>query len=112
MSTRQDSADNHEAASDEPLPTILKWRDILAEEPFFKKGLADNDAMIFPSPLQDRQLLRKILLHGGSEFKLTKLVDFYHVLQITGTGKDKRRKKIRPAIAKAIVFPGKMSGPN
>ena len=94
------------------MPTILSWRDILPEETFFKKGLAENDEMLFPFPLQDRQLLRKILLHGGSEFKLSKLVDLYHVVQSTGAGKDKKRKKVRPTIAKAILFSGKLCGPN
>ena len=111
MSARKESADHHEA-SEEPLPTILSWRDILPEEPFFKKGLADNDEMVFPSPLQDRQLLRKILLHGGSELKVSKLVDLYHVVQTTGTGKDKKRKKVRPAIAKASLVFDISGGPN
>ena len=44
--------------------------------------------------------MRKILLHGASEFKVSKLVDLYHVVQTTGSGTEKKRKKVRPSIAR------------
>ena len=76
---------------------------MLPEPSFFTKGLADNGSMVFgPGVLQDRALLRRILLNGASEFKPAKLVDLYHVVQCEGTGKDKKRKKVRPTIAKAV----------
>lgn len=92
---------------DGPLPTTLTWKDVLPEESFFTKGLADNGSMVFgPGVLQDRALLRKILLNGASQLKPGKLVDLYHVVQFEGTGKDKRRKKVRPTIAKAALCHG------
>jgi len=32
---------------DGPLPTTLTWKDVLPEESFFTKGLADNGSMVF-----------------------------------------------------------------
>ena len=77
---------------------------MLPEESFFTKGLLDNGSMVFgPGVLQDRALLRKILLNGASQFLPGKLVDLSRVVQFEGTGKDKRRKKVRPTIAKAAL---------
>jgi len=89
--------------AEEELPNVLKVQDVPEENAFFQKGLGPNSEMLFGrGPLQDRRLLERILLQGASEFKVAKLVDIYHVVEITGEGESRKRRKIRPSVAKAM----------
>jgi len=89
--------------AEEELPNVLKVQDVPEENVFFQKGLGPNSEMLFGrGPLQDRRLLERILLQGASEFKVAKLVDIYHVVEITGEGESRKRRKIRPSVAKAM----------
>ena len=80
--------------AEEELPNVLKVQDVPEENAFFQKGLGPNSEMLFGrGPLQDRRLLERILLQGASEFKVAKLVDIYHVVEITGEGESRKRRK-------------------
>ncbi|CAK9053491.1 DUF3510 domain-containing protein [Durusdinium trenchii] len=57
----------------------LTFDQLLPEEQFFQRGLGEGDAMIFDdSKFKDQALLRKVLLSGQSELKLSRVVDLYH----------------------------------
>ena len=80
-------------------------QDLLSESQLFQTGFGTGGDMLLGQPqdgaqLQDRQLIRKLLLHGASRIKLSKLVNIYHIAHTSGSGSGKKRKKIRPSIAK------------
>ena len=81
-----------------PAPVPLQFSDLEAPETFFAKGFGNNDSMLLASPdglLKDRELVRKLLLLGRSEIKLSKVVDIYHIVkQVAG-----KRRKARPGQA-------------
>ena len=57
-----------------PAPVPLQFSDLEAPETFFAKGFGNNDSMLLASPdglLEDRELVRKLLLLGRSEIKFT-----------------------------------------
>jgi len=60
----------------------------------FEKGFGDNDSMLLSQDgvLKDRELLKKLLLLGRNDIKMSKVVDAYHVVQKDGG----KRRKTRP----------------
>ena len=76
----------------------LTFDQLLPEEQFFQRGLGEGDAMIFDDgKFKDQALLRKVLLSGQSELKLSRVVDLYHHVDST----DAKRRKVRPRLAQA-----------
>ncbi|CAK9109496.1 unnamed protein product, partial [Durusdinium trenchii] len=74
----------------------LTFDQLLPEEQFFQRGLGEGDAMIFDDgKFKDQALLRKVLLSGQSELKLSRVVDLYHHVDST----DAKRRKVRPRLA-------------
>ncbi|CAK9013513.1 unnamed protein product, partial [Durusdinium trenchii] len=98
-----DNDEGDTATTDLPIPVAPQ--DLLSESQLFQTGFGTGGDMLLGQPqdgaqLQDRQLIRKLLLHGASRIKLSKLVDIYHIAHTSGSGSGKKRKKIRPSIAK------------
>lgn len=76
----------------------LHFLDLEPADAFFSRGLGENGVMILPGDMQDRSLMRKLLLLGRSELTLAKAVDIYHVTEI----KNGKRRKLRPPQAKVL----------
>lgn len=69
---------------------------ILSRQMPSSKGLGENGVMILPGDMQDRSLMRKLLLLGRSELTLAKAVD--HLTEI----KNGKRRRLRPPQAKVL----------
>ncbi|CAJ1456259.1 unnamed protein product, partial [Effrenium voratum] len=75
----------------------LRFSQLAADHPFFQRGLGATGNMLLPQGMQDRALMRKLLLYGSNKLRLSKVVDLYNVVEVTGSGTSKRKKKLRPS---------------
>ena len=81
-------------APEEPIEKAMTFEELTPADRFFLKGLGLDNAMISQDKrFHDRALVRRVLLAGPSELKLSRVVDLYHIVE-TGD-KDTKRRKIR-----------------
>ena len=94
----EEFTDADDTQAELPVPAALTFEQPLPADRFFKQGLGNNNTMIFKKKeFLDRALVRKALLSGQSDLKLSRVVDLYHHVST----KDGKRRKIRPSLAQA-----------
>ena len=88
----------------------LGFEDVLAEGPFDDKGFGADGAMVFPSVggaqlFKDRQLLRRVLLSGRSQWSVNQLVDAFAMCKPLpqGAAKATKRARVRPKKADVVA---------
>ena len=98
------SSPSHEDVSE----AALTFDQLLPEEQFFQQGLGEGDAMIFDDgKFKDQALLRKVLLSGQRELKLSRVADLYHHVDSTDAKRSMLRVRVRSAFA---AFPCPVAG--
>ena len=88
-------------------PTPLLFGDVADDEEFDRGGLGYQGAMLSPTHtgkqvFKDRELLRRLLLTGKSQFTVSQIVDNYAMASGSDRG-DAKKRRIRPGRSDVVA---------